>query len=69
VVSDLTARIESGRLHPIHCGFASIPRVPLCSDEPQGPEYRCKAQGRSTRSSDEGFVMKLEQRGCIVRFD
>jgi len=35
--------------------------------DPQGSEYRCGAQGRSnSRSSDEGSVMELELRDCVV---
>lgn len=32
-------------------------------EEPQGLEYRCRAQGRS----DEALVIRVEQRGYIVQ--
>jgi len=34
---------------------------------PQGPEYRSGAQGGAARIRDEGSVMGLDRRGCVVQ--
>lgn len=36
-------------------------------EAPQGSEYRCRHRGGATCSSDEGSVMDVDRRGCIVQ--
>src|SRR5262245_19780737 len=44
-----------------------MPRETSKRRTPQGPEYRSGAQGGAGGSRDEGSVMELDQRGCVVQ--